>query len=509
MPKQRLGFAELAALGLALVTSGLFALHKIGFWSIWFDEAFSAYIIRFSPAEVWRYTALDVHPPLYYWLLQGWAALWGTSETALRSMSLLCLLLAIVMSYLVMRRLFDKRVALYTLVPLTLSPFLLRYAQEARMYTLVGLICMAATYVLLRAREAASQRSRRQAVAWWALYGLLVAAGMYTHYYSALVWLAHGVWLLLQAQGTWRGKILAVLRSGWTWAVVGAAVAYLPWIAHFIEQARSVNTKFWIAPLTVEGVLSAVGQLLTLQSTWQMPGWLWVCCFGLFGILALVVVRARIKASPQTKSGFDLLLLYCLLPTAVLVALSLPPKQSIFYERYISVFAVGFYLVAAAGIALVPLGKRATFKRGLLLAGLAGVLVVGIGNLYRIGNYNTVTTRQPSTKAVMAYIDGVDHSRSDPVVAGYLLYYYELFFYKQSRPGYINAAIRPGDEKGSGAMLAATPGIFISDLDTLPLARHFWYLSDADNAQAPQLRQWKVVDVYNVGQYYAWRYERL
>ena len=32
-------------------------------WSIWFDEAFSAYIVRFDFAKIAYFTANDVHPP--------------------------------------------------------------------------------------------------------------------------------------------------------------------------------------------------------------------------------------------------------------------------------------------------------------------------------------------------------------------------------------------------------------------------------------------------------------
>src|SRR5690606_32782730 len=55
--------------------------------SIWFDEGFSAYIVRFNYWDIARYTAADVHPPLYYWALKTWQYAFGSSEAGLRSMS--------------------------------------------------------------------------------------------------------------------------------------------------------------------------------------------------------------------------------------------------------------------------------------------------------------------------------------------------------------------------------------------------------------------------------------
>ena len=48
--------------GLAVfVTVSLATITK---FSIWFDEAFGAYLIRFDFWQVATYTASDVHPPL-------------------------------------------------------------------------------------------------------------------------------------------------------------------------------------------------------------------------------------------------------------------------------------------------------------------------------------------------------------------------------------------------------------------------------------------------------------
>ena len=137
---------------------GLFLAVFVGlaFWnitagSIWFDEAFSAYLIQYNFLDIARYTATDVHPPFYYWLLQLWSFVFGDTEIGLRSMSVFFGVVAATFAYLWVKRHFGRRAALIALALLVLSPLFIRYSQEARMYTLAAAIIFAATYVMSRA----------------------------------------------------------------------------------------------------------------------------------------------------------------------------------------------------------------------------------------------------------------------------------------------------------------------------------------------------------------------
>ena len=80
----------------------------------------------------------DLHPPLYYVLLHLWSFL-GRDEFTLRLFSVLTNLLTGFVLFFCVRRMFDNRTALLTLLLFTISPFQIRYSQEVRMYSLVGL----------------------------------------------------------------------------------------------------------------------------------------------------------------------------------------------------------------------------------------------------------------------------------------------------------------------------------------------------------------------------------
>lgn len=109
--------------------------------SIWFDEAFSAYIIRHDFAKIWHFTSVDVHPPLYYFALKVWSLLFGAGDFALRSMSVFFAVATIIAGFYFIKRIFGSRSAILSIALLSFSPMFVKYSQEARMYTMVAFFC--------------------------------------------------------------------------------------------------------------------------------------------------------------------------------------------------------------------------------------------------------------------------------------------------------------------------------------------------------------------------------
>jgi uncharacterized membrane protein len=201
----------------------LISLWTIAKSSVWFDEAFGAYLIHFNFWEIAQYTASDVHPPFYYWLLKIWSLIFGNSEFALRSMSVLFMGIAAFFGFVIVRRLFNRKAAWLSLVFIIFAPMLIRYSQEMRMYALVSAIAMAATYILVIAMESKKKLP-------WVIYGLLVGLGMWTHYFSALVWLAHWVWRGYILRGEKKHIVKKFFSKEWVRAHIIAVGFFLPWI---------------------------------------------------------------------------------------------------------------------------------------------------------------------------------------------------------------------------------------------------------------------------------------
>src|SRR5438067_13785559 len=72
----------------------------------WYDEAVSVHQLSRSFGEILRAAGLDTQPPLYYWTLKAWGAVFGASELSLRSLSAVAGMMAVLLTFLIGRRLF-------------------------------------------------------------------------------------------------------------------------------------------------------------------------------------------------------------------------------------------------------------------------------------------------------------------------------------------------------------------------------------------------------------------
>ena len=73
------GLILLAAFGLRVL--------RLGDANLWWDEALAIWGVRKGLLGVTLWTAGDVHPPLYFWMLHCWRWGSGASEVGLRLLS--------------------------------------------------------------------------------------------------------------------------------------------------------------------------------------------------------------------------------------------------------------------------------------------------------------------------------------------------------------------------------------------------------------------------------------
>jgi hypothetical protein len=118
--------------------------YAIGRKGLWLDEAFSVWLGWQRLPEMWGWIArLDQHPPLYYTLLNLWMRL-GDDASSVRLLSAVVGTLTIPVIFLLGRRLTGPGTGLLAALLLAISPFHVRFAQEARMYTLLAFTAAAA-----------------------------------------------------------------------------------------------------------------------------------------------------------------------------------------------------------------------------------------------------------------------------------------------------------------------------------------------------------------------------
>ncbi|RME33638.1 MAG: hypothetical protein D6793_09535, partial [Thermoflexia bacterium] len=161
-----------------LLVAGLlvaFALrvYRLGDQNIWWDEGLAIWAVRHGFVETTLWTAGDVHPPLYFWLLWPWVRLAGESEFAARYLTVMVAMPTVAVMAPLGRRLGGRAVGAAALWLLALSRFHVWWSQEMRMYALAALGATLSFYFLLRWISQEERRSRPIALAW---VGAAVAA---------------------------------------------------------------------------------------------------------------------------------------------------------------------------------------------------------------------------------------------------------------------------------------------------------------------------------------------
>ncbi len=266
------GHAVFAVFAIAIAGLGLRLFH-LGTQSLWYDEGYSVYLAGKDLLTLTGETAADIQPPLYYYLLHAWIALFGRGETAVRGLSVLFGLAALPLFYLLGRRLFGARAGLLAAALAALSPLYVWYAQETRMYTLLVWLTLAASYFLWRAlhRPQGDDADRRGRV--WMGWAVCMTLALYTHYFAAFVLVFHVLFALL----VWRARRSSARAGGLGIALLAVLVAYTPWLPYLLnrygadvsywsgqlkldEAARKIAVSFSVGESVVEGT----GQWLAL-----------------------------------------------------------------------------------------------------------------------------------------------------------------------------------------------------------------------------------------------------
>lgn len=337
----RVGVSSLAvdvviASGVALVVG----LIRLGRPSFWMDESLTALEIQWSYAR-----ALDGYYWLYYSIEKPWAALAGSSEAALRFPSVLGTMVACALLVVLGHKLLDRRIALVAGVLLASNPFIVKWSQQARGYTLLLAVSLVAILLLLRALE----RGTRGA---WALYGLAFSAVIVWHPPAGVV--LAPTHLLLVSQRRDR-----VLPHGLAAAVVIVALG-VPWAAQIAMRSTGEGIVMnWLKFPTPE---------VTARALLDVSG-----AAGLVLLVALGGLWLLHRAGDTDRAFWLATWAFTPFVVALLISIARP----IFLDRYLIVASPAFALLAA--VALVGAGRRA---RVVLATALVAAIGVGLGQWY-------------------------------------------------------------------------------------------------------------------------------
>ena len=373
------GRVGVVALLVVLAVAGALRLWDLGGQSLWIDEIESVSFADdgFVLSEL-RERGGPLEPPASHVLTAVSLTAPLGIEAAGRLPSVLGGVLEVLGVYLLARELFRRRdVALVAAAFLAVAPFAVRYAQEARYYTLFSAAHLFSWWLLVRALRG---RDRR-AWMWWGVgTGVLALTGPFFVFVVPLQLVVVAVVLARARERAGAGRDVAVALG------VGALVA-APW--YIFGAVSWVREQTWDYALAepFERSVTIDGPLLTRSAYWLLGNS--PSATVLVALLVGLVAAAPFVAG-RTDRWVTLGVLAYLGVLTVAIAIAARISGTYFAFRRVEFFVPVLLMVAA--FALVTLAQRLRRRTSPVVGvGVVGVVVVVVLAL--------------SGRAVLAYFD--------------------------------------------------------------------------------------------------------
>ena len=347
--------------------------------SLWRDEVDSVRFAFEPLGNILRnFGDSGFNGPLYHLMLRGWLSLAGVNDFALRYLSLVCSVLLVALVYVLTKRLFGYRAALVAMWLIALSPVLIWYAGEGKMYSLQPMLLTLALYALVRAcankkdcgletgLSFQSPISNLPSPVWWFVFIIAASLSFYVHLLSPIFLAVAAVFFVAM----WP-QSRAHLKGG----LIALALLTLPYAPLAFSRIGSVITggdvghTFYPLDVVARTLLSnwTVGldgraPLLDMpmtSTTVDLARWL---VLALFVALALYALLSTDHEPPLVTRLKWATLAWLGLPMLIVFAVSL--RFPVFQPRYLLWSAPALYVLAGAGFAHAfgagLLGRRAT-----------------------------------------------------------------------------------------------------------------------------------------------------
>ncbi len=290
--------------------------------SLWGDEGFSALAVMRSFGETMGIVMRDTAPPLFYILGWIWGRMFGFDEVSLRSLSLLLMLGAAGFAGGIIYQIEKDKINAFLGFGLVfLTPFLMPFAFEWRMYALLNFTVLGSVYFFVRKK--------------WGWYVLFSLMALYTHHFGMFTIMGEFLWFLI-SECEWK-KLKKYLRQLWPFLAIG--IGYLPWLyPMYLQISKVKGGGFWLSVPTTSEVSLLILKFVVggVKKEW------WVVT----GLVVAVILKGK-GWKKVGKSWIGLMVIF--LAPVVLAYVVSYLVTPIFYDRYLLSVAVGMVILLVLG----------------------------------------------------------------------------------------------------------------------------------------------------------------
>ncbi|OGS10571.1 MAG: hypothetical protein A2234_00625 [Elusimicrobia bacterium RIFOXYA2_FULL_58_8] len=353
-------------LAIIIFCAALLRLSQLGDIPFWEDELYTLYRSKMPlVSAMYNLIRVPTHPPLYYFLVNLWVGLFGDSEIALRLPSVIFSTASVFYIFKLGEKLYSPRSGLYAAALAAIFPFSLYYAQEAKMYSLSWLLCLASFLLFYRLLENFSKTGLTA-------YILLTTASWYTSYTVIICTLVQFLTLfLLKPSPAWKK---------WFWAYFLILLLYFPWLGIVAGQSLSWECIQWVPP-TDNYLLQTAKHISGILNfpPWGTPGkWIAAPLTVLYLLMAAGAIAGLKKDGSfpfrvNIKTADTILLAWLCLPFAAYYLIDKFWFRIFSLPRYIGFVHIPLLLLAGKGICKLTARQQAAALVILCLTSSAGI----------------------------------------------------------------------------------------------------------------------------------------
>ncbi|MEW6209407.1 MAG: glycosyltransferase family 39 protein [Acidobacteriota bacterium] len=338
----------IASLIILFVAARLWWLTRFGLYG---DEIFSLRLAASGWSDLFTNVIRDaVHPPLFYVLLKVWIAAGGESILWVKLFPVCASIFSLAPFYLLCRELkLEPKIIRLTLGLMAVNMYMVVYAQDLRMYSLLLLASTCSCWLFVKLINAEENRPATDLMLFVA--NLLL---VYTHYYG---------WLLVAAQAA----ALAILRrhklKRFIFSALALGLFFSPWVylafrASIAKGGLGANLSWNPRP----GIGDFFWFYLNLNGPvsyrWEDYGAFYKVSLGVYALLTLLffyaitrfLIRLIRHSKEQNRDSMIVLAVMAFLPSVLAFIASYVLQQSIWGMRYLIISSVAYFLILSVSV---------------------------------------------------------------------------------------------------------------------------------------------------------------
>lgn len=303
--------------------------------SLRLDEAQSLFQTNGTFVGTVRLIAEDIHLPVYFVALQIYQLFVGTSEFAIRSLSLIFLLAALPAMYALGKEAYSRDVGIAAVILSSLSPFLNWFGAETRMYSLLFLITILNQLFFIRIWKGGNRKN-------WILYGILTCIGVYTHFFFTFILFVQAVFFFTHIKIFPKGSFVKLSLIS---VISGTMLAAWFYLRSVVGSSNSAPLLVPPSSVDVFNVFShfIIGFQSTTLNTFFLSLW------PLTVLIGFTLLTKHHDMTPRTKY----FLMSLIIPIALVFIIS-STIRALFLSRYLTIVLPSLFLLIIHFLSLYP-----------------------------------------------------------------------------------------------------------------------------------------------------------